>query len=93
MTVRADRRRRPPPAAVERLRGVHRAVEERLNVAVRHGAVQRIGRRHDADQDQHDQAHALLAVVRAVREADAGAGEDQQARIQNGGGAAPFGSL
>ncbi|ESY84692.1 hypothetical protein X739_20835 [Mesorhizobium sp. LNHC220B00] len=41
-------------------------------------AVERIGRRHHADQDQHDQAHALLAVIGAMREADAGAGEDQQ---------------
>ena len=35
--------------------------------------------RQDADQDQHDQSHALLAVVRAVPEADAGAGQHQQA--------------
>ena len=35
----------------------------------RHRAVERIGRRHRADQDQHDEAHALLAVIRAVGEA------------------------
>ena len=34
--------------------------------------------RQNADQDQHDQSHALLAVVGAMREADAGAGPDQQ---------------
>jgi hypothetical protein len=31
-------------------------------------AVQRISRRGDADQDQHDQAHALLAVIGAMKE-------------------------
>ena len=44
-----------------------------------HGAVQRVGGRGDADQDQHDQAHALLPVVAAMRERDAGAGQDEQA--------------
>ncbi len=44
----------------------------------RNGVVQRISGRHGADQDQHDQTHALLSIVRAVGEADAGAGEDQQ---------------
>ena len=48
-------------------------------LAFRQGAVERVGRRHGADQDQHDQAHALLAVVRAVGEAHAGAGQDQHA--------------
>ncbi len=42
-------------------------------------AIQRIGRRHDADQDQHDEAHALLAVVGAVKERHQRAGEDQEA--------------
>ena len=32
-----------------------------------------------ADNGQHDQADALLTVIGAVREADAGAGEDQDA--------------
>src|SRR6202012_2023850 len=40
--------------------------------------VDREGGGQDADQDQHDQAHAFLAVVRAVTEAYASAGEDQQ---------------
>ncbi len=52
---------------------------ELRHLVVRHGAVERVGRRHRADQDQHDQAHALLAVIRAMGEADTGAGEDQQA--------------
>ena len=46
---------------------------------VRQRAVQRIGGGHRADQDQHDEAHALLAVVRAMGEGDARAGEDEQA--------------
>ena len=44
----------------------------------RDGVVERVGRGHRADEDEHDQAHALLAVVGAVEEADAGAGENQQ---------------
>ena len=43
-----------------------------------HRTVQRVGGGHGADQDQHDQAHALLAVVGAVEEADQRAGDNQQ---------------
>ena len=42
-------------------------------------AVQRESGRHDADEDQHDQAHALLPIVRTMSKADAGAGRDQHA--------------
>ena len=45
----------------------------------RHGAVQRIGHRQRADQNQHDQAHAFLAVVGTVGERDPGAGHNQHA--------------
>ena len=41
--------------------------------------VQRIRGRDCADQNEHDQPHALLSVVGAVGEADARAGQDQQA--------------
>ena len=41
------------------------------------GVVQRVGRGHGTDEDEHDQAHAFLAVVRTVKEADSGAGEHQ----------------
>ena len=58
-----------------------------------HRAVERIGRRHRADQDQHDQPHALLTVIRAMEEADAGAGQDQQAADPEGGGSWPSGAL
>ena len=40
--------------------------------------IQCVGGRHRADQDQHDQAHALLPVVGTVEEADAGAGEHEK---------------
>ena len=43
-----------------------------------YGVVQRVGCRHGSDEDEHDEAHALLAVVGSVEEADAGAGEHHQ---------------
>ena len=36
--------------------------------------IQRIRGRHSADEDQHDESHALLAVVRSVRVAHTAAG-------------------
>ncbi len=33
-----------------------------------HGAIQRVSERHGADEDQHDEPHPLLPIVRAVRE-------------------------
>jgi hypothetical protein len=53
--------------------------DEILRVFVGDGVVERVGGGHGADQDEHDQAHAFLSVVGAVEEADAGAGEDEQA--------------
>ena len=50
-----------------------------VDVSLVHGAIERIGRRHGADQDQHDESHAFLAVVAAMKETHAGAGQDQQA--------------
>ena len=38
-----------------------------------------VGGGNGADQDEHDQAHALLSVVRAMEETDAGACQQQQA--------------
>ena len=60
------------------LGGGVRGRDERRRLRFRQRAVQRIGGRRDADQDQHDEAHALLAVVGAVEERNAGAGEHQQ---------------
>ena len=53
------------------LEGRHRARRQRL--------VEGVGRRHGADQDQHNEAHALLPVIRAMGKADPGTGQDQQA--------------
>ena len=57
------------------------------------GEVEREAGREDADQDEHDQPHALLAVVRAMGEADAGAGEDQHRPDPSGGGVSSTGGV
>ncbi len=44
--------------------------QEGLRLGWRDGLVQRVGGRHGADQDQHDEAHALLTVEKAVHKAD-----------------------
>ena len=44
----------------------------------RNRVIQGIYRRHRADQDQHDQAHAFLTIIRTMSKTDAGAGQDQQ---------------
>src|SRR5580698_7671613 len=53
--------------------------DEILGILIGDGVVERVGGGNGADQDQHDQAHAFLSIVRAVEKADAGAGEDEQA--------------
>ena len=40
--------------------------------------VEGVGRRHDADEHEHDQPHSLLAVVGAMGEAHRGAGADEE---------------
>ena len=57
------------------------------------GVVERIGGGHRANQDEHDEAHAFLAVIGAVGEADAGASQDQQRANPDGGGSVPSGAL
>ncbi|MNN18098.1 hypothetical protein D3C81_1313030 [compost metagenome] len=42
-----------------------------------HGLVQRVRHRQRADQNQHDQPHAFLAIVGAVGKGHPGAGQDQ----------------
>ena len=49
------------------------------HLARRHAAVERLGGRHRADKDQHDEAHAFLTVVRPVEEAHQRAGQNQDA--------------
>ena len=63
---------------VEDLLGLLGDGGEGLDLAEADRVVEGVGGGHGADQDEHDQAHALLAVVGAVTEADAGAGEDEQ---------------
>jgi len=56
-----------------------RGRDELLHAVRRQSPIEGVGGGHRADQDKHDQAHALLAVVGAVKEAHQGAGEDQNA--------------
>ena len=53
--------------------------------------VESVGGGNGADEDEHDEAHALLAVVGAVGEADAGAGEDEQGANPEGRRRGAFG--
>ncbi len=43
--------------------------DELSHLVRRHGAIQGVSERHGADEDQHDESHALLPIVRAVCEA------------------------
>ena len=52
--------------------------DEPCHAGGRHRGIDRVDARQDSDQDQHDEAHAFLAVVGSVREADAGTGEHEQ---------------
>ena len=48
-------------------------------------SVQRISGRHRADQDKHDKSHALLSVVRTMREGDpSGSKNEQHANPERG---------
>jgi hypothetical protein len=50
-----------------------------LHLACRHGTVERICSGHGTNQDEHDQTHALLAIVGTVEKADQRAGDDENA--------------
>jgi hypothetical protein len=52
--------------------------EGAIDAVVPRGEVEREAARHDADENEHHEADALLAVVGAVREAHAAAGGDEQ---------------
>ena len=67
--------------------------DEILRILVGDGMVESVGGGNGADENQHDQAHAFLSVVRAVEEADAGAGENQQAADVERRRLGAFGSL
>ncbi len=51
---------------------------EGLDLGGGDGVVERVGGGDGADEDEHDEAHALLAVVGAVEVADTAAGADEQ---------------
>jgi len=83
--------------------GIHILVEG-LGCLLRHGdkvlalarcdgMVEGVGCGNRADEDEHDEAHALLSVVGAVEEADAGAGEDEEAANPEGRRLRPFGGF
>ena len=63
---------------IEDLFGLLGDNSEVLDLAEADGVVEGVGGGDGADEDEHDEAHALLAVVGAVTEADAAAGEDEE---------------
>jgi hypothetical protein len=65
--------------------GALRGGDEVLDVVRGHGVIEGVGGGHGADEDEHDEAHTLLAVVRSVEEADASAGEHQENADGEGG--------
>ena len=52
--------------------------DELLHTVGGDGVVQRINSRDGTDEDEHDQAHALLSVIGAVEKADAAARKHHQ---------------
>jgi hypothetical protein len=64
--------------AVEDLPRLFGGGDKALHLRRADGVVEGIGRGNGADEDEHDEAHALLAVVGTVEEADAGAGEHHE---------------
>jgi len=75
---------------VRNLLGDGNEVEELIGAD---GVVEGVGCGHSADQDEHDETHALLSVVRAVREADTAAGADEKTADPEGWRLVVFGGL
>ena len=67
--------------------------DEILYLVVADRMIQSIGGGNRADQDQHDESHALLPVVGAVSKAHTGASQDQQAANPEGRRCVAFGRL
>src|ERR1700727_2754565 len=59
------------------LRSLHR-LQEGGRGAFGHRSIECVSGWRHADQDKHDQAHALLSVVAAVKERYTGAGENEE---------------
>lgn len=57
------------------------------------GVVERVGGGHGADENQHDETHTFLAVVGAVGEADASAGEQEECANPEGRRLGAYGSF
>jgi hypothetical protein len=66
---------------IKRVRGLLGDGDEILRVFLGHGVVERVSGGDGADQDEHDQFHSLLAVIRSVEEADPGAGKINRQRM------------
>ncbi len=64
--------------AVENVPGLFGRGDEVLDLRGAYSVVERVGGGDRADENQHDQPHALLAVIGAVVEADPGAGADHE---------------
>src|ERR1700678_2627191 len=66
---------------------------KRLHLFCADRVVQRVGSRYRSDEDEHDEAHAFLSVVRSVRITDTAAGENQQKPNIERRRSTPLGSL
>ena len=54
-----------------------RGMEEARGFRCGNGTVECIGHRDCSDEDEHDQSHALLAIIGSVGKAHTSAGQDQ----------------
>src|SRR5678815_1104270 len=58
--------------------GYMRGTDNLIHFLMRRPSIERERSRKNSDQNQHDQAHTLLAIIRAMSKTDAGTGEHQQ---------------
>ena len=65
----------------------------RLKIIAAGIEIEGVGRRHDADEHEHDQPHPLLAVVRSMGKAHGGAGADEEGADPARGRLVPIGRL
>ncbi len=55
-----------------------RGGDEVLHLRGTDGVVERVSRWNGPDENEHDESHALLSIVGAMEEADAGAGKNHE---------------